>query len=91
VDFFDEDSGQNEINFSLKCFDNGVGLGDEQVKAFLTKDTSYKDGLGIEGIGKCTGSGRIQFFHYFKKIAIDSVWPCRKSHLEIHLNFCSFP
>lgn len=56
------------------CKDNGAGFGDEQVKAFVTKDTTYKDYLQIAGIGKCKGAGRIQFFHYFSQLAIDSVF-----------------
>ncbi|WP_404979930.1 transposase [Bradyrhizobium sp. Arg816] len=36
---------------------------DGDLKAFLTKDTSYKDELPIFGIGQCKGAGRIQFFH----------------------------
>ena len=74
IEFFDEDSGGKTTNLNIKCFDNGAGLGDDQTKAFVTKDTSYKDGLGIEGIGKCKGSGRIQFLHYFKKITLDSTY-----------------
>jgi hypothetical protein len=30
---------------AVSCKDNGCGLGDDQLKAFLTKDTSYKDDL----------------------------------------------
>ncbi|RSZ57470.1 type I restriction enzyme HsdR N-terminal domain-containing protein [Massilia atriviolacea] len=55
------------------CKDNGAGFGDAQVKAFVTKDTTYKDYLNIQGIGKCKGAGRIQFFHYFSQLHIDSV------------------
>ena len=63
--------GEREA-MSVACTDNGCGLGDEQLKAFLTKDTSYKDDLGISGIGKCKGAGRIQFFHHFAEMSIDS-------------------
>ncbi len=56
----------------ILCKDNGCGLGDDQIKAFLTKDTSYKDDLSIYGIGKCKGSGRIQFFHHFSTLSVDS-------------------
>ncbi|NHZ89158.1 hypothetical protein F2P45_09030 [Massilia sp. CCM 8733] len=56
------------------CKDNGAGFGDAQVKAFVTKDTTYKDYLLIQGIGKCKGAGRIQFFHYFSQLDIDSVF-----------------
>lgn len=58
---------------TISCGDNGCGLGEEQLKAFLTKDTSYKDDLSIVGIGSCKGAGRIQFFHHFSSIAIYSV------------------
>lgn len=81
---------QIEVNFSpldmledmeemeVLCRDNGCGLGEDQLKAFLTKDTSYKDDLSIFGIGKCKGSGRIQFFHHFSNIWIDST--CKQGH-----------
>lgn len=56
------------------CFtDNGAGFGDDEVKAFVTKDSTYKDQLQIPGIGKCKGAGRIQFFHHFDRLSIDSV------------------
>lgn len=59
---------------TIICADNGCGLGEAQLKAFLTKDTSYKDDLTIAGIGKCKGAGRIQFFHYFAGMTIDSTF-----------------
>lgn len=55
------------------CIDNGAGFGDSEVKAFVTKDTTFKDYLRISGIGKCKGAGRIQFFHYFSRLEIDSI------------------
>ncbi|WP_222085809.1 hypothetical protein [Rhizobium leguminosarum] len=58
----------------VACSDNGCGLGDDQIQAFLTKDTSYKDDLPISGIGKCKGAGRIQFFHHFAALSIDSCY-----------------
>lgn len=61
-----------EYDLAVTCCDNGAGFGEEQTEAFLTKDTSYKDDLAIEGIGKCKGAGRIQFFHHFENIEIDS-------------------
>ena len=64
------DNGQFDL--TITCTDNGAGFEDHQVKAFVTKDTSYKDDLAIEGIGECRGSGRIQFLHYFKTIKVDS-------------------
>jgi hypothetical protein len=56
------------------CKDNGCGLGKEQLDAFLTKDTSYKDDLGIPGIGKCKGAGRIQYFLSFEMVGITSTY-----------------
>ncbi len=61
-------------DLSISCTDNGCGLGDEQIEAFLTKDTSYKDDLSIAGIGKCKGAGRIQFFHHFERVGIRSTY-----------------
>lgn len=58
----------------VSCKDNGCGLGNEQLDAFLTKDTSYKDDLPIPGIGKCMGAGRIQYFHHFSAIDVDSTY-----------------
>lgn len=65
---FESDSYDLEIT----CIDNGAGFRDDQIRAFVTKDTSYKDYLNIQGVGKCKGAGRIQFFHYFKNLKIDS-------------------
>ncbi len=59
---------------SVYCKDNGCGLGDDQLKAFLTKDTSYKDDLPISGIDKCMGVGRIQFFHHFSVLSLESTY-----------------
>ncbi len=64
----------SEFMFSLSCKDNGVGFDDPLVKAFVTKDTSFKDDLSISGINRCKGSGRIQFFHHYNKLGIDSVF-----------------
>jgi hypothetical protein len=74
VEFFNRDLDGNAVDLKISCTDNGAGLGNEQTKAFITKDTSYKDDLSINGIGKCKGSGRIQFLHYFKKLKINSVY-----------------
>lgn len=74
VDFSAADMlGDREV-MSVSCRDNGCGLGDDQLKAFLTKDTSYKDDLLIAGIGRCKGAGRIQFFHHFAALSIDSFY-----------------
>jgi len=72
VDFSASDLFGDGETMALSCKDNGCGLGDEQLKAFLTKDTSYKDDLPISGIGQCKGAGRIQYFHHFSGLSIDS-------------------
>lgn len=74
VDFYSSDLIDGSGDMSIICKDNGCGLGDEQLNAFLTKDTSYKDDLSIPGIGRCMGAGRIQFFHHFSAITIDSTY-----------------
>lgn len=72
VNFSPADMLEDMEEMEVLCRDNGCGLGEDQLKAFLTKDTSYKDDLSIFGIGKCKGSGRIQFFHHFSNVWIDS-------------------
>ena len=74
VDFQQADLLGDRDVMTVSCTDNGCGLGEPQLKAFLTKDTSYKDDLTISGIGKCKGAGRIQFFHYFGGMTIDSTF-----------------
>jgi hypothetical protein len=63
-----------QFDVEIGCVDNGAGFGDAEVKAFVTKDSTYKDQLQIPGIGKCKGAGRIQFFHHFDRLSIDSVF-----------------
>ncbi|MCB1680963.1 MAG: hypothetical protein H6858_04060 [Rhodospirillales bacterium] len=74
IEFFSMELDGESYDMKVTCADNGAGLQDSQMKAFVTKDTSYKDDLAIEGIGKCKGSGRIQFFHYFSKVSIESTF-----------------
>ncbi len=74
VELSPKDLHNTQFDLKITCTDNGAGFGDEQTKAFITKDSSYKDDLFIGGIGKCKGSGRIQFLHYFSKLEIDSVY-----------------
>ena len=74
VKIFDADLLGSQFNVEIECVDNGAGFGDDEVKAFVTKDSTYKDQLQIPGIGKCKGAGRIQFFHHFDKLAINSVF-----------------
>lgn len=61
-------------DISITCTDNGCGFGNDQADAFVTKDTSYKDDLAIAGIGKCKGSGRIQYFHHFERVGVQSTF-----------------
>lgn len=73
IDFYSSSLiDDSEYDISISCRDNGAGFGDAQVKAFVTKDSTYKDYLKIQGIGKCKGAGRIQYFHYFKNLKINS-------------------
>ena len=74
IELFNKDLAGQSHDLKISCTDNGAGLGDEQMKAFVTKDTSYKDDLKISGIGQCKGSGRIQFLHYFSKLKIQSTF-----------------
>ena len=74
VHFFPADLLEDREVMNVSCGDNGCGLGDDQLKAFLIKDTSYKDDLPISGIGKCKGAGRIQFFHHFAAMTIASTY-----------------
>lgn len=62
-----------EKNITISCTDNGAGFGPQQLKAFVTRDSTFKDHLKISGLGKCKGTGRIQFFHFFTKLTISSV------------------
>lgn len=74
IDLFAADLLGDQLDVSISCIDNGCGLGDEETDAFLTKETSYKDDLSIAGIGKCKGSGRIQFFHHFGRVGVRSTY-----------------
>lgn len=74
-----------EYDLEIECVDNGCGLGPDQLKAFLTKDTSYKDDLNIPGIGNCKGSGRVQFFHHFSKVSLSSVYSENGEKYVVHL------
>lgn len=80
IELFDKELDLNEVDghksydLKISCTDNGAGLADDQTKAFVTKDTSFKDDLKIEGVGKCKGSGRIQYLHYFSKLDVESIF-----------------
>ncbi|MBQ2262462.1 MAG: hypothetical protein II336_13955 [Loktanella sp.] len=75
----------HEYDLEIECVDNGCGLGPDQLKAFLTKDTSYKDDLSIPGIGNCKGAGRVQFFHHFSKLSLSSVYSKDGNKYRIYL------
>jgi hypothetical protein len=87
VDFFRADLLDDRELMNVSCGDNGCGLGDDQLKAFLTKDTSYKDDLSISGIGKCKGAGRIQFFHHFAAMRITSSYRVGETVLKRELQY----
>jgi len=74
IEIFRTDLFGGTFDLDVSCSDNGAGFGDEQVKAFVTKDSTYKDDLTIQGIGKCKGAGRIQFFHHFSTFSLDSIF-----------------
>ena len=74
VKVIDTDLFGAQLSVEIGCTDNGAGFGDDEVKAFVTKDSTYKDQLQIPGIGKCKGAGRIQFFHHFDRLSIDSTF-----------------
>lgn len=74
--------GDSKYDLRLMCTDNGAGFGDDQIRAFVTKDSTYKDYLNIQGIGKCKGAGRIQYFHYFKKFEIDSIFVSSDNYMR---------
>lgn len=74
IKVIDVDLIGSQFDVEIGFTDNGSGFGDDEVKAFVTKDSTYKDQLQIPGIGKCKGAGRIQFFHHFDRLSIDSVF-----------------
>ncbi|MFM0501540.1 hypothetical protein [Paraburkholderia caffeinilytica] len=87
VEFKCEDLLGVKEDMTVSCTDNGCGLGDDQLKAFLTKDTSYKDDLSISGIGSCKGAGRIQFFHHFSSLAITSTFKRGEEFLKREMKY----
>ncbi|WP_168843510.1 hypothetical protein [Rhizobium sp. P40RR-XXII] len=87
VDFLRADLLDDRELMNVSCGDNGCGLGDDQLKAFLTKDTSYKDDLSISGIGKCKGAGRFQFFHHFAAMRITSTYRNGDTFLKRELRY----
>lgn len=81
MEFYQESLLENDrYDLRISCVDNGAGFSAEQVKAFVTKDSTYKDYLSIQGIGKCKGAGRIQFFHFFRKLQIESFYKNENGH-----------
>ena len=72
IEFLPSDLFGDQPDMNISCTDNGCGLGHDQLDAFLTKDTSYKDDLEMVGIGHCKGTGRVQFFHHFSELSVQS-------------------
>lgn len=87
VDFLSADLIDDLEEMAISCKDNGCGFGNEQLDAFLTKDTSYKDDLPIPGIGKCMGAGRIQFFHHFAVLALDSTYRAGDTFIRRQMSY----
>lgn len=87
VNFFPGDLIDGLEDMLISCKDNGCGLGDEQLNAFITKDTSYKDDLPIPGIGKCKGAGRIQFFHHFSILSLNSTYREGNSFIKRKMSY----
>ncbi|WP_202405294.1 hypothetical protein [Saccharibacter sp. 17.LH.SD] len=87
VDFYNDDLSIDDKSLTAKisCQDNGCGFGPDQLDAFLTKDTSYKDDLNITGIGQCRGAGRMQFFHYFSQVSVKSVYQDANEAFEVEM------
>jgi|APLak6261694702_1056217.scaffolds.fasta_scaffold00090_30 hypothetical protein len=83
----DADFLGTQKNLTIRCSDNGIGLGPDQTKAFVTKDTSYKDYLKIQGIGECKGSGRIQYLLYFSHMNILSIYKNGNEFISKTLDF----
>lgn len=85
-EFFDDSLFENDrYDLKISCEDNGAGFLLDQVKAFVTMDSTYKDHLNIQGIGKCKGAGRIQFFHFFRKVNVESICKRENSYRVISL------
>lgn len=87
VTFIPAGLDENQEDMIISCQDNGCGLGEEQLKAFLTKDTSYKDDLSIPGIGQCKGAGRIQYFHHFAELILESTYQDGDTFIERKLHY----
>ncbi|MBF0332624.1 MAG: hypothetical protein HQL40_03130 [Alphaproteobacteria bacterium] len=87
VDFLAGDLLGDRETITVSCQDNGCGLGDDQLKAFLTRDTSYKDDLPVSGIGQCKGAGRIQFFHHFSALSISSTYRHRDNVITREMHY----
>lgn len=86
IECFENDLWGDTSDLRISCSDNGAGFGDQQVKAFITKDSTYKDDLNIKGIGKCKGAGRIQFFHQFNSLSLESIYKDNEGVFKRQLN-----
>ena len=65
---FEEDDkiARNPKSFIIE--DNGIGFTDDNLKSFLTSDSSYKESLGGKGVG------RFVWLKAFESVDVDSVY-----------------
>ena len=87
IEVFSRDLQGDELDLTCEVIDNGNGYDSAAIQAFLTKDTTYKDDLKISGIEQCKGSGRIQYFHVFERVSIDSVTDTGENLRRTQMNF----
>ncbi|MCC5647977.1 type I restriction enzyme HsdR N-terminal domain-containing protein [Nostoc sp. CHAB 5824] len=78
---------RDTLDLALTVTDNGYGFDEPAIQAFVTKDTTYKDDLGIAGIQQCKGSGRIQYFHIFNQIEITSLTSVEPNQTKVEMKF----
>lgn len=61
---------EEKPDVSLTIEDNGVGFGEKERAAFVTPNTSYKDGFSQAGLEFAKGTGRFQYFKAFERVSI---------------------
>ncbi|MHB1000823.1 MAG: ATP-binding protein [Armatimonadota bacterium] len=66
AELYAEDIDDNIIAFEIE--DNGIGFNTENMKSFMTADSTYKKHLG------CKGIGRFLWLKAFNKVEIDSTY-----------------
>jgi len=70
----------NDALFSIEFQDNGIGFNKKEWAAFCTPNTTNKR------LFHCKGIGRIQFWHYFENVKIDSNYEEEKKKLNLKTN-----